>query len=255
MKTRIAALAASAALAGSGALAQVVDAWDDNDDGLLDEAEFSQGLLDAGVFDEWDVDDDDLVGSDEFAEGVYGLWDTDGDGELTIDEWDNAVDRWFSEDAVNLSVEAWDENGNGAISLAEFAAGLAATDLFARFDVGAEEGVLAEDELASGLFDVADLDDDDAVDVDEDSWLTDVGEFLAPDGPVDVQQDAADDDAEMRIIERGEAFTQLPVPCGGESGSCQEIAQRFCSTLGYGAPIDFLDVDGQLYAIRCQDEL
>jgi hypothetical protein len=58
------------------------------------------------------------------------------------------------------------------------------------------------------------------------------------------------------VIERGQAFTELPIPCGGDSGddTCQRTADSFCSTLGYGPPIDFLAAEGALHVIRCKDE-
>lgn len=52
-----------------------------------------------------------------------------------------------------------------------------------------------------------------------------------------------------------EAFMQLPIPCGGDGESCEQVAQRFCETLGYGAPVAFLDVGGSLYAIRYENEI
>lgn len=55
------------------------------------------------------------------------------------------------------------------------------------------------------------------------------------------------------LIEAGEPFSQLPVPCG-QNGSCDQVANDFCSALGYEAPIDTLAVDGKLYVIRCADE-
>jgi len=60
------------------------------------------------------------------------------------------------------------------------------------------------------------------------------------------------------IIERGDSFVQLPIPCGGEGESaenCSSIAERFCDALGYGPPIDFVDADGELHVIRCKDEI
>ena len=158
---------------------------------------------------------------------------------------------------MNLSVEDWDADGDGAISEVEFAEALEGTDLLARLD--GEDGTFGEDELASGLFDIVDTDEDKFIADEEDSFFTDVAEFFAPEeepgiGP-DVSASEPMDVDEVQLIERGEAFMQLPIPCGDGERGCQEVAGRFCSTLGYGEPIDFLDVGGELYAIRCQDEI
>ena len=104
--------------------------------------------------------------------------------------------------------------------------------------------------MSAGLFGFADGDDDDAIDVEEDGFFTNVAEALAPDDPVD-DADAASPDVDL--VEAGEAFSQLPVPCGSD-GSCQETARNFCSALGYGDPIDTLAAEGRLYGVRCTDE-
>ena len=268
---RIVTLAAVAALAGASAAAQEIGAWDANSDGLLEEAEFTEGVLGAGAFDRWDLDDDDLIGFSELASGLYGLWDADSDGELSVSEWDDAVDLWFGEQDVNLSEEAWDEDGNGTISEAEFAEGLQQTDLLARLDTVEDDSMLGEEEFASGLFNVADADDDDLLGEEEDGLLTEIAEFLMPaeeeaepvtdddvledEEPIGDEEGVIDDEVDEEPVVFDEVFTQLPIPCGGESGGCEQVAQRFCETLGYGEPIAFLDVEGSLYAIRCEDEI
>lgn len=50
---------------------------------------------------------------------LYVMWAGE-DEELTVDEWDRAIDERFGEEAVNLSAERWDDNGNGVISMEEF---------------------------------------------------------------------------------------------------------------------------------------
>lgn len=100
-------------LVTSPALAQVIQTWGANEDGVLDMQEFRRGLERSGTFAEWDLDDDEELGFSEFATGLYRLWDTSGDGILSVDEWDTAVDF----------LEAWDEDGSGTISRTEFAEG------------------------------------------------------------------------------------------------------------------------------------
>ncbi|WP_375263650.1 hypothetical protein [Palleronia sp.] len=253
MKLRLRMAATVAALAGAPAVAQGIPDWDTDADGVLGESEFTQGVFDSGVFEEWDADDDEAIGYSELSSGLYSAWDADDDGELSVDEWDSAVDLWFGEFDVNLSVENWDADGNGVISEGEFAEALEETDLLAR--LGNEDEVLAEDELASGLFDIADTNDDETVAEEEDSFFTDVAEFFAPEDEFTAEVDANTLEDDAPLIERGEAFMQLPIPCGDGENACEDVAARFCSALGYGQPIDFLNVNSELYAIRCQDQI
>ncbi|SFH26567.1 hypothetical protein SAMN04488020_1098 [Palleronia marisminoris] len=253
MRLRLRMAATVAALAGVPAVAQGITDWDTDADGVLRESEFTQGVFDSGVFEEWDTDDDEAVGYSELSSGLYSAWDANDDGELSVDEWDSAVDLWFGEFDVNLSVENWDADGNGIISEGEFAEALEETDLLAR--LGNEDEVLAEDELASGLFDIADTNDDETVAEEEESFFTDVAEFFAPEDEPTAEVDANTFEDNAPLIERGEAFMQLPIPCGNGENACEDVAARFCSTLGYGEPIDFLDVNSELYAIRCKDEI
>ena len=253
MHTRIAALAASAAVVGTAGFAQVVDRWDVDADGVLDETEFREGFLATGAVDGWDADDDGFLGPDEFADGLYELWDTSGDGELSVNEWDDGVDAWFGEELVDLRVEEWDEDSDGVISRFEFAETFVATHPFDRFDAVDADGLLGEDDFTAGIFDAADLDDDDAIGPAEDDWLTEIAEFMTPgdaEGGAAAEASVLND---ARPIERGEAFAALPLPC--EAGTCADLAAEFCGTLGYGDPIDFLDAGGALHAVRCADEL
>jgi hypothetical protein len=270
MNRPLAWLLASTALAvASAATAQTVDAWDADGDGMLDEGEFRANFSDGSTFGQWDRDGDGQIGSGEFADGLFRAWDLDDDGTLSIDEWDASVDLWLGESDVDLSAQAWDEDGDGEISRREFTATLQATDLFGRaeLDDDADE-LLDEDEFTAGIFDLVDIDGDAVAGEQEEGLLVDLLEAFDPaeaDAPGAGDESAAlgAADPELdpfgsgeRLIERGEAFMQLPIPCGGEGGSaCEEIAERFCSALGYGAPIDFVSTQGQVYVIRCHDEI
>lgn len=258
MKSRLQMAAALLALAGVPAAAQGIDEWDTDGDGMLAEPEFSQGFLDAALFEGWDTDGDLAIGHSELSNGLYAAWDANDDGELSVDEWDGAVDLWFGEVDVNLNVANWDADGNRVIAESEFAEALEETDLLAYF--AGEDEVIREDELASGLFDIADTNEDDLIAEEENAFFTDIAEFVAPEEAVGIAAEASVSDPlkdtdELQLIEQGEAFMQLPIPCGEGENACQDVAARFCATLGYGQPIDFLDVNGELYAIRCQDDI
>ena len=220
-----------------------------------------------GLFERFDADADGVVAQPELASGLYALWELSGEGVLSVDEWDAGVDRWFGEDDVNLAVGNWDRDGDGTISEAEFAAALEATDLFARADVDADVGLDA-DEFADTAFDAADADGDGLFSAEEDDgFFEDMAEALLdpeddPDEPaadaadaiedVDVADDAGPLEGEG-LIERGESFVQLPIPCG--EGPCEETAARFCEALGFEPPIDFVAAENSLYVVRCADEI
>ena len=266
------------AILAAPAAAQTLRAWDTDNDGVIDEAEFRERVFQDGVFDRWDGDDDGLISRTEFVDGIYTLWDTDDDGTLSIGEWDAAVDLWFGEDAVELASEAWDEDGDGMISREELSSALAETDLFARLeDDNDADHLLSEEEFADGIFGIADADQDMFLGEEEDWFLVDLIElFNAPDEaavlegaelepvaaePAGVDPVAGDDEVMGEpvsgVIGREESFVGLPIPCGtGQAGdACADTASRLCTVLGLGDPIDFLEAGGDLYAIRCSDGL
>lgn len=74
------------------------DAWDTDDDGVLTQEEFNEGVASSetfagwrSYFEAWDTDDDGQLGEHEFTAGfmeagVFGRWDADDDGSLDEDE-------------------------------------------------------------------------------------------------------------------------------------------------------------------------
>lgn len=251
--------------------AQSLGELDANNDDVIDRAEFHQALGD-GWFDRWDRDGDAGLDATELGDGLFRLWDRDDDGSLSIDEWDRTADLWFGEAAVNLSVSEWDANGDGSISREEFVSAVAETDLFARLEADDDEDeLIGEDEFAKGIFDVADVDEDTFLGEDEDWFVTDLIEmFNAPgdedpalnEGEVDAGADPVDADVGVGAVDEpddlvvlDETFVGLPIPCEAEDSGCRQTAQRFCSVLGFGEPIGFFDSGGQLYAVRCANNI
>lgn len=90
---------------------------------------------------------------------------------------------------------------------------------------------------------------------DEGGLLEETVDWLAADEAGATAENQAEDELapDDRLIERGEAFTGLEIPCGDEG--CEALAQRFCDTLGYGEPIGFLDMEDRLYVVRCTDDI
>ncbi|MFZ3585118.1 hypothetical protein ACOI1H_23725 [Loktanella sp. DJP18] len=191
------------------------------------------------------------------------MWDTSDDGELTVSEWDDAVDLWFGEADVNLAVENWDTDGDGVISPFEFMRVRQETSLLSRIGFDTPRDVLAREDLGGGLFGIVDSDGNASIGEESDGWLADLFEMLnlGTEVAVDdvVEPAGLDDTTELGdadssdLIQDGEAFSHLPIPCGPEGSACDDIVKRFCAALDYDPPLDFLEVDGSLYVIRCAD--
>ncbi len=117
------------------------DEYDENDDGLLDDGEFSGGLFDA-----FDANDDDILDENEYNAGFesyygddyeYGFsdWDADGDSEITEAEFGEG----FGTYGTGL-YDDFDADGNSELTDTEFGRGM-----FGIYDAD-ESGFLDENE-------------------------------------------------------------------------------------------------------------
>ena len=87
------AIALALGLAATPALAQEdMGAWDANEDGVLDNEEFSAGFGESDVYSTWDADGDGMLSEDEFNEGVYGAYDEDDSGAIEEEEFGDIGD-------------------------------------------------------------------------------------------------------------------------------------------------------------------
>ncbi|MFA0963789.1 hypothetical protein AB9P05_18435 [Roseivirga sp. BDSF3-8] len=62
--------------------------WDTNQDGILDTGEYNQGIGNTGYYDAWDADSDNMISDREFSQGLYRSYDADGSGYLESREYD-----------------------------------------------------------------------------------------------------------------------------------------------------------------------
>lgn len=95
--------------------------WDRDTNRDLSEEEFGAGVDEGTQWSRWDSDANRSLSEEEFGtsfgqeewyeEGNFGEWDTNGDGELSREEWQTGVFR------------ALDENGDGRIQEDEFPEG------------------------------------------------------------------------------------------------------------------------------------
>lgn len=70
--------------------------WDANNDDQIQPDEFQAGLEKLNYFSEWDNNGDDQLTEEEIAEGSFAMWDTDGNGVVEADEyqeWSKKVEK------------------------------------------------------------------------------------------------------------------------------------------------------------------
>ena len=90
---KLAASALALSLLAAPAMAQEwYGEWDGNEDGALDQEEFTTGFGEAGVYESWDGDGDGALSEDEFNQGVFGGYDADDSGTLEEPELQDAGD-------------------------------------------------------------------------------------------------------------------------------------------------------------------
>lgn len=138
----LAALSVTTALFAAPASAQILSDWDMNNDGLLTEREFVRGATEEGYFSELDFDEDGVIDRSEFNQIMYQLWDQDGDGTLSLAEWDTGFDTWFGEGSVNLDPNAWDRNGDGIVTQSDFNRGMRNLGVFQAIEANADDDSL-----------------------------------------------------------------------------------------------------------------
>lgn len=75
-------------------------AWDTDGDGIIDETEWETGVTTyypaytgnvREDYTAWDLNQDNRLDEDEFTAGTYRLWDTDGDGNIEVVEYE----EWY----------------------------------------------------------------------------------------------------------------------------------------------------------------
>jgi Ca2+-binding EF-hand superfamily protein len=61
--------------------------WDKNNDGRITADEVESNITQTKVYSTWDVNANDLIESDEYAAGTFRLYDVNGDGLISMEEW------------------------------------------------------------------------------------------------------------------------------------------------------------------------
>ncbi len=157
MKRTTAALSGLAlALSASPSMAQTsYSDLDHGNDLQLSQAEFDN-TFGRDLFAAWDTDSNRNIDEDEFYRGVFDLFDADGDGTLSLSEYDDGWSGWFNTQNY-VGFTELEADGDGVLAVEEFRAGLAATDLYERWTY---DGALGEEEFTTAIFSIYDVDSD-----------------------------------------------------------------------------------------------
>jgi Ca2+-binding EF-hand superfamily protein len=168
MTVRLLATASAAALALAAAPvpAQILEDWSFQNDATVDRDEYTAYVEEQGVFDVYDADEDSYLGAPEYYVATYDMIDLDGDGTITVSEWDDWADTRIGEEEVNLSVDNWDPNGDDIITRAEYDAATSEAPWFADADLNADSRI-DQAEFVDGVFEWWDFNDDAVITEDE----------------------------------------------------------------------------------------
>lgn len=71
--------------------------FDSDDDGNIAEDEWNEGFTNADWYDSYDQDRDGFLTNDELSQGLFSDWDSNGDGVIDEDEYDNGASLFESD--------------------------------------------------------------------------------------------------------------------------------------------------------------
>ena len=147
-------------LAAGGASFAGLDA---DGDSYLDGDEIRESADATDAFDAWNADADSELDPDQIAGNAFRLWDRDGNGRLSQQEWDTGVDLWYPEDADVVVFNDVDGDGDSELDADEFRE---------RFDISAlgeawRRGGLDKSQFKTAFFGLFDTDDDGRVSKEE----------------------------------------------------------------------------------------
>ena len=132
------------------------DTLDANGDSYLDSDEIGESADARGVFDAWNADADSELDRDDVAGNAFRLWDRDGNGKVSEEEWKAGTDLWYPEDAELVVFDDVDGDGDSELDRDEV---LERFDLSAMGEAWDVEG-LDKTTFKRAYFSLYDTDDD-----------------------------------------------------------------------------------------------
>ena len=74
-----------------------ISGWDQDGDQQVQPNEFEAALNELEYYREWDEDGDEQLSEPEIAQGVFAMWDTDGNGVIEAEEYEEWDDKRVNE--------------------------------------------------------------------------------------------------------------------------------------------------------------
>lgn len=143
----------------------------------------------AGLLGSYFATDGSEVTTEDFRMGVFDMWDVNDDDLLLEDEYNEAV-NWLYDGSAPFAYGDLDANGDGEITVEEFDQNYG-DDLYNTFDANGDDTLTVE-ELGNGFYDLLDADDDGAIIADEldraSNWFDVDFDALDADGSGDLNQ-------------------------------------------------------------------
>jgi hypothetical protein len=136
--------------------------WDQNQDRLLQRAEFNAWARDEGLFD--DMVGDDGLDREALNQRIYDRWDMDGDGTVTEIEWQAGAGDVYDLDYGNWT--DWDADGDSQLDMNELAEAHERIGFWNELDRNAD-GRIDDEDLGDWFFNLFDTNDNDALDPQE----------------------------------------------------------------------------------------
>lgn len=146
---------------------------DANGDSYLDIDEVAEWVDDAGVFGEWDIDADSELDTDEITGNAFELWDTDGNGTVSQEEWESGVELWFP-DLAPVVFSDLDSDGDSELDIDEFSERIDLSPVGESWTADSFD----EETFKAAYFELYDTDNDGRVSDSE--WTSGAATFGAP---------------------------------------------------------------------------
>lgn len=151
------------------------DTLDANGDSYLDVDEVAEWVDDAGVFGEWDIDADSELDAGEITGNAFELWDTDGNGTVSEQEWDSGVELWFP-DVAPVVFSDLDSDGDSELDIDEFSERVDLSPVGESWTADSFD----EETFEAAYFELYDTDNDGTVS--ESEWTSGAATLGAPNG-------------------------------------------------------------------------
>lgn len=136
-----------------------LEKWDTNKDESLDVGEFIEGYFKKEFFNRWERESREISDS-VFLRKMFEFLDRSNDHVLDSAEYNSRRILWSLPGALKL--KKWDINRDELVSHKEFIQGAQDANLIQTFDI-TTDGKITEAEMAQGMFDVSDKDNNNRV--------------------------------------------------------------------------------------------